>query len=64
MIDHQFKIGDRVKLSESLARRTVDVFEVTRLVPAEREDLEPRYRVKAKSETHERLVAQDEILRA
>ncbi|GLK68722.1 hypothetical protein [Hansschlegelia plantiphila] len=61
MAKHQFTVGDRVRLTLQAERRTTGVFTIVRLVPGDREDLPPAYRVKSATEGHERMVKEDEI---
>lgn len=61
MSTHKFNVGDKVRISQTTERRTDDVFTIVRLMPGEREDLPPAYRIKSASEGHERMAKQDEL---
>lgn len=58
MSDHKFTIGQHVTVAASGSARASGAFEILRLMPATREDLEPQYRVKSRTENHERVVAE------
>jgi hypothetical protein len=65
MAKHRFKVGDDVRLSGTFERpASSSNFKVVRLVPGDREDLPPAYRVKSVTEGHERMVKEDEIRQA
>jgi hypothetical protein len=64
MAKHQFEVGARVRLISSLRGPKPEVFTIVRLVPGDREDLPPAYRVKAVAEGHERMVKEDDIQKA
>lgn len=61
MAKHRFKVGDDVRLFGTFERPSNTNFKVVRLIPGDREDLPPAYRVKSVSEGHERMVKEDEI---
>lgn len=62
MAKHKFAIGDAVRMTAAAGRLpTATAFKIVRLVPGDREDLPPAYRVKSVSEGHERVVKEDDI---
>ncbi len=61
MAKHQFAVGDSVRLTVSHGLGATTQFRIVRLVPGDREDLPPAYRIKALTENHERMVKEDEI---
>lgn len=60
MAQHKYKVGDLVTLARSVVKLPAGPYEVIRLLPAD--SPEPTYRIKSKSETHERVVREYEIL--
>ncbi|GBD46907.1 hypothetical protein METY_0120 [Methylopila sp. Yamaguchi] len=58
---HRYKVGQHVSLAASAYGRTAAEVEIVRLMPAERDDLEPQYRVKSRGESHERVVGEGMI---
>lgn len=58
---HRYKVGQHVSLAASAYGRTAAEVEIVRLMPAERDDLEPQYRVKNRGESHERVVGEGMI---
>lgn len=59
---HRFAIGQTVYLSTTALRPAASgTYEIVRLLPVELGV--PQYRVKSKSETHERLVRETELSR-
>lgn len=64
MSQHKFAVGQTVTLAASGLERTSGAYEIVRLMPAIREDLEPQYRVKSRAEAYERVVAEDAIMAA
>jgi hypothetical protein len=60
-MSHKYKVGDRVAISVSSTGVRVGSVKIVQLLPAEREDLEPQYRVKSLSESHERVVQEGMI---
>lgn len=61
---HKFKVGQVVELAPNALGRSGGEVEVTRLLPAVREDLEPQYRVKSRAESYERVVEESMIATA
>ena len=59
MSEHKFKVGDVVTLAKSFMKMPVGPFEVIRLLPSDSAD--PAYRIKSKTESHERAVREYEI---
>lgn len=59
MAQHKFKVGDTVTFARSFVKLPAGPFEVIRLLPSETQD--PAYRIKSKSEQHERVVREYEI---
>jgi hypothetical protein len=57
---HKFKVGQSVDLMPSTVRSAAKgLYEIVSLRPAE--DGSPQYRIKSKSETHERVVAESDL---
>jgi hypothetical protein len=59
MSQHKFKVGDVVTFVTSFVKQPAGPYEVIRLLPSETPD--PVYRIKAKTEPHERVVREYEI---
>ncbi len=58
---HKFKVGQTVDLIPSMARSAArGHYEIISLRPAEGES--PQYRIKSKSEFHERVVAESDLI--
>jgi hypothetical protein len=58
---HKFKVGQTVDLVPSMSRRAVSGhYRIVSLRPAEGEN--PQYRIKSKSESHERVVAESDLV--
>jgi hypothetical protein len=58
---HKFKIGQIVDLIPTTFRSAAKgSYEIVRLVPASTQD--PQYRVKSKSEVHERVVSEGDLI--
>ena len=58
---HKFKIGQNVDLITSTARSAASGrYEIISLRPADGGD--PQYRVKSKSESHERVVSESDLV--
>ena len=63
MIDraHKFKVGQTVDLIPSVSRSAAaGHYEIVSLRPADGGN--PQYRVKSKSETHERIVSESDLI--
>jgi len=63
MIDraHKFKVGQTVDLIPSISRSAAaGHYEIVSLRPADGGN--PQYRVKSKSETHERIVSESDLI--
>lgn len=56
---HKFKLGDTVVFRHAGLKRPGGVYEVVRILPTEK--AEPSYRIKSKTEQHERAVEEHEI---
>jgi hypothetical protein len=60
-LNHKFKIGQTVDLIPSTFRSAArGEYEIISLRPAEGGN--PRYRIKSKSESHERVVSESDLL--
>jgi hypothetical protein len=58
---HKFKVGQSVDLMPSTVRSAAKgLYEIVSLRPAE--DGSPQYRIKSKSETHERVVGESDLM--
>ncbi len=58
---HKFKVGQTVDLIPSTARSAaVGHYEIIALRPAD--DGNPQYRIKSKSEAHERVVSESDLV--
>jgi hypothetical protein len=58
---HKFKVGQIVELIPSVARSAASGhYEIVSLRPAEGES--PHYRIKSRSEAHERVVAESDLV--
>jgi hypothetical protein len=58
---HKFKVGQSVDLIPSMARSAAKGnYEIVSLRPAEGEN--PQYRIKSRSENHERVVAESDLI--
>jgi hypothetical protein len=58
---HKFKVGQTVDLIRSIARSAATGhYEILGLRPAEGES--PQYRIKSRSESHERMVAESDLI--
>ena len=58
---HRFKIGQIVDLIPTTFRSAAKgSYEIVRLVPASAQD--PQYRIKSKSEIHERVVSEGDLI--
>jgi hypothetical protein len=58
---HKFKVGQTVDLIPSMSRFAArGNYEIVSLRPAEGEN--PQYRIKSRSEAHERVVAESELM--
>jgi hypothetical protein len=58
---HRFKVGQSVDLVPSLSRSAAKGhYEIVRLRPANGEI--PQYQIKSRSENHERVVAEDDLI--
>ena len=61
MTDHKFKVGQTVDLIPSTFRSAArGAYEIVSLRPAE--DGSTRYRIKSKSESHERVVSENDLV--
>ena len=57
---HKFKVGQTVDLIPSISRSAASGnYEIVSLRPAEGQG--PQYRIKSRSETHERVVAESDL---
>ncbi|MGB6543319.1 MAG: hypothetical protein WBF03_20880 [Xanthobacteraceae bacterium] len=57
---HKFKVGQTVDLIPSISRSAASGhYEIVSLRPAEGQS--PQYRIKSRSETHERVVAESDL---
>lgn len=58
---HKFKVGQIVDLIPSMSRSAASGhYEIVSLRPAEGEN--PQYRIKSRSESHERVVAESDLI--
>jgi len=58
---HKFKVGQTVDLVPSMSRRAASGhYRIVSLRPAEGEN--PQYRIRSKSESHERVVAESDLV--
>jgi hypothetical protein len=58
---HKFRVGQTVDLIPSMSRSASrGQFQIISLRPADGES--PQYRIKSKSETHERVVAESDLI--
>jgi hypothetical protein len=58
---HKFKVGQSVDLIPSMARSAAKGnYEIVSLRPADGEN--PQYRIKSRSENHERVVAESDLI--
>jgi hypothetical protein len=58
---HKFKIGQTVDLVPSMSRRAArGHYQIVSLRPADGEN--PQYRIRSKSESHERVVAESDLI--
>lgn len=58
---HKFKVGQTVDLISPMSRSAASGhYEIVSLRPAEGES--PRYRIKSRSESHERVVAESDLI--
>jgi hypothetical protein len=58
---HRFKVGQTVDLIQSTFRSAATgQYEIVSLRPADGEN--PQYRIKSKSESHERVVAESDLI--
>lgn len=60
MATHRYKVGQTVSLAAGAGFRG-GVAKIVRLMPSNREDYDPQYRVKGTSENHERMVSESVI---
>ncbi|MGA0533988.1 hypothetical protein [Hansschlegelia sp. KR7-227] len=61
MTKHRFKVGDRASLAATASLKMATSVVITGLYPADHENLPLRYRVKAPSESHERMATEDQL---
>ncbi len=60
-LTHKFKVGQTVDLVPSMSRWAAGgPYEIVSLRPADGET--PQYRIKSKSESHERVVAESDLV--
>ena len=60
-LTHKFKIGQTVDLVPSMSRRAArGHYRIVSLRPADGEN--PQYRIRSKSESHERVVAESDLV--
>jgi hypothetical protein len=58
---HKFKVGQTVDLVPSMSRRAaVGHYRIVSLRPADSDN--PQYRIRSKSESHERVVAENDLV--
>jgi hypothetical protein len=58
---HKFRVGQTVDLIPSMSRSAAKGhYEIVSLRPADGEN--PRYRIKSRSESHERVVAESDLI--
>lgn len=58
---HKFRVGQTVDLIQSTFRSAATgCYEIVSLRPADGQD--PQYRIRSKSETHERVVAESDLI--
>ena len=59
--NHKFRVGQTVHLIPSMSRSAANgPYEIVSLRPAEGGN--PQYRIKSRSETHERVVAESDLI--
>ena len=61
MTSHRFRVGQNVRVLGAEVNKTLAAA-VTRLLPADHENLPLRYRIKAAIDKHERMVTEDQLL--
>lgn len=60
-LTHKFKVGQTVDLVPSMSRRAArGHYQIVSLRPAEGEN--PQYRIRSKSESHERVVTESDLV--